>query len=276
MKTKKPHTHGPLFSDVHSCLEKEFENADITVNDDENTATARAEWENDKNYQTTMKLVGALCFQLRYRESLPFCEELYHDNKEDFALNRRLGVLYFKLLEFDKSLKHLYFCLENVKNDNKVEILSLSYIIAVVHYYNQQFERAKFYLEKCVPLCVEDGEMYVAVLYWYRCCLSMLKEPKKEFVNFAKDYDFDCGHHTGYDAFVRFAMGLISEEDAINACESDTELNKTCLFYGLSAYYVRDKKKSSLYLDKMLSYKELFGGFSYIAGYVDFKKTSAK
>lgn len=261
MKSGKHKTHSQckIFSDIHSCIEKEWLEFNIEIADDEGVASARKRL--DGSYESAMNLVSALCFQLRYRESLKICERLYNEHSDDYALQRRLGVLYFKLLKFDESIIFLEKCLNHT--NEKMQIL---YMIAVVRYYNGDYKESKSLLEKCAAMCKDNGEMFVAVLYWYAFCLDRLNLPPNEFIEMSKNYNFDCGHHTGYDAVVRLALKLCSEEEALKICKNDSELNACCLNYGLSVLFERHNKiKSDNHLKESLRIKDLFGAFSYIA-----------
>lgn len=266
----KPHVHGKLFSDIHSCIEKEWLYMDITVPDDERTLSAKES--SDGTYEKVMDYVDALCFQLRYREALACCESLYKTYPNVYRLERRLGVLYFKLLKFDESQKFLTKCLFDTDEE-----LQLTYILAVVCYYKEDYQRAKSLLSRCAVLSADDGEMYVAVLYWFLCCSVRFNHSFDELKNLAKNYNFDCGHHLGYDGAVRFALDMLSEAKAESFCDKDTALNRCCLNYGLSVIFEsKDKEKCRKYLSKSLEDKDLFGAYSYIAGYNDFNRKNQR
>lgn len=270
MSTEKNHTHGKLFSDIHSSVEKEFFNDDIRVEDDEQTALAREKLNENENYENAVNLVSALSFQLRYRESLALAERQEKNFQGDYALTRRLGVLYMKTLQFEKAINKFEKCAKTTDDP-----LDIFYLLGVNFYYTADYEKAQKYFEKCALLSIDDGEMYVAVLFWTACCLLKQKKSDEKWKPFYARYDGKSGHHTGYDAFVKAYAGEITVTQAVKICEDDTDLNKTCLYYGLSVLS-RDEKTSREFLQKTLDLKEWFGGFAYIAAFGDFQRGSER
>lgn len=257
------HIHAPLFSEVHSCLEREWEGAAICIPDDGKTAAARRAWEKTQSPSAAIDFINALRFQLRYTDCLPILEEQLKDYRDGYAVRRQLGTVYYKCLQFKRSADQLKSCLHDT--DDPLNVL---YLLGVVSYYRGDYEQAEAYLNRCLPLC-PDGEMTVAALYWLALCSLRLKRAQKTppFKG-----GVDCGHHTGYDAFLKLAAGTVSEREAVALGEADTPLNRTCLYYGMSVLFEADQKKRTLYLEKTLFYRDYFGGFAYIAAYTDRKR----
>ncbi len=268
---EKHSTNGSLFDDIHSNLKIEWEGDGARVPDNETTASAREMWQRSKTHENAMRLAKALCFQLRYRECLTFCESLLELYPSDYALMRRLGVLNFKLLRFDTSKYYLKKCL--AKTDERLYIL---YMLGTASYFACEYESAKQYFAECFPLCEENGEMYVAALFWDICCNMKTSNLGDVSAGLLRNYKRDCGHHTGYDLFVRLAMGELKEADAARLLENDTELNKTCFYYGMSVYFKNNANKSHEYLIKALAFTDWFGGYAYIAAYTDFQRLKGK
>ncbi len=264
---KKHSSNGRLFDVVHSDLKIEWEGYCATVPDNQRTAAARESWERDKTFENAMEFAQALCYQLRYKECLGFCEQLLGLFGTEYALVRRLGVLNFKLLKFDTSKYYLKKCL--AKTDERLYIL---YMLGAVCYYNCEYEESRYYFMQCFPLCADNGEMHVAALFWYLCCILRTSNSTGKAEEYFGKYNRDCGHHTGYDIFVRFAMGEIDESEAAQIAITESELNRTCFYYGMSVFFTNDEKKSKEYLNKTLALSDYFGGYAYIAAYADFLK----
>lgn len=251
------HEHKKLFDDIHSSMEYEWNLLDVPgCLDNKSTAKLRLIYEQNKNYDNTMNLIDALIYQLRYKEAYSLALSIYKDNQLDYKLNRRLGVLCFKLLKFEDSVKYFEECWR-INHDEYY----LSYLIGIDYFYLKKYNYAlasfKFILD-----FFKDDEMTCATLYWMICSNIKLGKDKNYILDLIKSHPLKINHHLGYYNFIKVFANEMTIDDAIKECHNE-ELSLTCLDYGLSLI---DNKK---YLNDLLHFKDYFGGFSFIAGYID-------
>lgn len=254
------HEHKKLFDDIHSSMEYEWDILDVKdCIDNKNTAELRLIYKNNKDYSNSMNLIDALIFQLKYKEAYQIALNLYKDYPLDYKVNRRLGVLSFKLLKFEDSVKFFEECWR-INHDEYY----LSYLIGIDYYYlgNYNFALSSF---KFILDFFKDDEMTCATLYWMICSNIKLNKDKEYILDLIRSQPLNINHHIGYYNFIKLYVNELTIEEAISQCNDD-ELSLTCLYYGLSL--IGDK---NYYLNKMLKYKDYFGGFSFIAGYIDYK-----
>lgn len=264
----KNHFH-KLFGEIHADYKSQFENAELTVADDDTVAACRKKLSGDPdNYDYITELGGALCYQLRYREAYPVYEKAIGVSPDRVFAHRRLALCALKLLNFNKATEEFYVCGEHSGMN-----LDLLYRIGLCRFYSGNFSEAESCFEKCYGLCENDGDMYIAVIYWH--ILSLVRQSKDLSPAIEKySDDIKIGHHMGY----LLTAQLFSEHKNIDALIADTrgadEMTYTILLYGAYHYalHIGDEHKAKHYLAEMLGYKTYWASFCWIAAYVDGKK----
>jgi len=260
---KENHIHGKrLFSEIHSCPEKEWEGADIVIPDDGQTAKLRAEYDAKQDFESLTALAGGLCFQLRYTEAKELYVSAMELKPEDYSVHRRLALVHLKLLDFKAAEREFLWC--QPRTADEADIL---YRLGLTRYGLARFDEAEECFKACLPLVKDDGEMFVAALFWYALCLRRENKPIDVIASEYEKFGGNCGHHTGYDAYLKLLLKGLSAEEAVALLSDDTELNLSCLLLGLSVEYSeKDADRAAGYLNELLSLKDVWAGFAYIAG----------
>lgn len=159
-------SHGPLFSAVSSCLEKELLGQDIIIPDDEQTALARKAALDAPTVDNLLALAARLSFQQRHRESAEICRKVIKSAPDCYAAHRRLGLNAMKTLQHREAWDQFFWCLERTDDP-----LDIHYRLGLSLFYQGQYEQAWYWFISCFNLSRDDGEMYIAVLYWSILCL---------------------------------------------------------------------------------------------------------
>lgn len=286
-----------LISDIHSdsVQELRFKSAlasdafgDRTyaaseIADDENVREKRAKLKDDK--ESLLALGDALSYQMRYNEALVYYTracELYPDDY--VCLRKRAGRL-LSVLRVDEAERAFNVCL--TRADDKLDII---YRLALCAYYRGDFKSAKDKFISCYELSRDNGEMYIAVLYWHIQCLVRLEEDVNDAMKYYYD-GLDPGHHIGYMRAVELfllddrnreinpGLGLYAVADmGANAgkgiCnevanEVADELNIAIYKYGVYAYllHLGCEYEARLALDDTLNHDTYFSSFAYLGAY---------
>lgn len=159
-------SHGPLFSAVSSCLEKELLGQEIIIPDDEPTALARQAALDAPTVDNLLALAARLSFQQRHRESAEICRKVIKSALDCYAAHRRLGLNAMKTLQHREAWDQFFWCLERTDDP-----LDIHYRLGLSLFYQGQYEQAWYWFISCFNLSRDDGEMYIAVLYWSILCL---------------------------------------------------------------------------------------------------------
>lgn len=271
----KCHEHGVgLFSRTHSNLYGEWENLSIRVPDDNNTISKREAYAAEPTLEHLLSLGGALFFQLRYKDALVIYEECVKKgiNTPSYYLARRKrAITYLKLLKNEEAYQEFLWCLDHTSKEE--EILDVTYRLGLCQYYLGEYAKAKDYFKDCFALALNNPDMYVSSLYWFKLCLIKLNDnDNTEFIKYRKQYKNNFYTHPGYDLFIRFVCGEIDLDEFEYQVDSLSQLQQTCSFYGMSVYFKEiNERYSRRYLKLTVSLEDYFGGFAYIAAYLDRK-----
>lgn len=255
-----------LISDVRASRDDEiiFDKPHVNlIQDDENTAEAREKANQNPCYQTLTELGNALAHQMRYHEAIE-CFERAKEFCNDYAIRRKCAGRYLSVLRLDDAEKEFSWCVENA-----TDTIDPQYMLGCCKYYKGDFEGAKPLFDKCIDLTKDNGDMYVASLYWsVACCVRTSLDTAETMKKF--DRQTKIGHHTGYMQTLKLFDG-----DSFDECDvipvSD-ELQKCIFYYGAHLYYLAkdDRAKAKEFLDKTLELDTYFSAFSYLGAYTEY------
>lgn len=260
--------HGPLFSKISSCPEKELLGKAIVIPDDEETAAARAKAELEPTAENLLLLAKCLSFQQRHRESAVICRRVTKMEPENYAAHRRLGLNLMKTLQHEEATREFFRCLERSEDQ-----LDIHYRLGLCFFYQGQYEQAWYWFISCFPLSRDRGEMYVATLYWSILCLR--KQGRSDWDDYVKPVD--PGHHIGYDLFVRYATGKMTREELDRKIPEVDVLSRTCITYAMYVWFEKTEPAlAARYMEQMIACSELWGSFSFLGGYTEYLRLKNK
>lgn len=264
----KNHNHGydRRISEIHSTLVREFGLSDncAAVEDDFNTLSRRADYLKNPNDKNTLIALGdALSFQMRYNEALKYYRKAVELYPDDYCAHRKCAIRYMSVLNIDAARREFEWC--DIRTDDKLDI---KYRLALCAYYDGNYKEARKILIDCYPLAENNGEMYIAVLYWHLQCLVRLGMNISEALKYFYA-DLDGGHHIGYMQTVR--LFLTDDIRAGDIIDRNDELNSSIYLYGLYAYHLRNGRLDEAFrtFDKMLGLDTYFSSFAYIGAYCE-------
>lgn len=256
--------HG-LFSPVHASRRSQMDGETELVPDDARTASARTGYSRDPSSSNAMSLADALCKQLRYREAA----ELYSEAIPSLgrAALRRLALCHLKTGRLDEAESEFRRCGE-LGGDR----LDIAYRLGLTAYYSGRYDDAEKYFEECIPLSENNGDMYVAAVYWY--ALSLLgagRDVAPAAATFKTDVKI--GHHYGYLAACRmFAGELSADELAAQAAKAD-EMTRVIMLYALSRVAKRNGDPAApALLRAVLAEDTYWGCFAWMAARYDARR----
>lgn len=262
------HAHLPfhnLFGTVHESYFSQFADAPALVGDDEATALARYEATKSPTPENLLTLAGALCFQLRYKDAAEVYRRILRDAPDNYAAKRKLALCMLKTRDFATARKLLADC--DAANPDSLDVV---YRQGLCEFYDGDFERAAHYFEKCYPLSEDNGDMYIATIYWHALSLVRCNGNVAEAMN-RYNPDIKIGHHLGY----LLTCKLFSGEDTLaNLTETTAhadEMTRTILLYGVYHFEKMRAKRTAARaaLSEMLSLDTYWGSFAWIAAYGD-------
>ncbi len=255
-----------LFDENRADMNSQFSCAAVTVRDNELVAEARKRLSLAKDSaQAHVELGDELCFQLRYKEAIECYLSALSLQPDNYTALRKLAVRYLTTLQFDKA-EELFLRCDAISKDK----LDTTYRLGLLAFYKHDFARAETLMEKCLPLCFDNGEMYIAVLYWLLLArLRQFKDISETLKLFSPDTEY--GHHVGY--YMIFSS-LTGEEDMDATCEkamSDDALTAAIVLYAAynCALYEGNAEKADAMLNKAVAANDYWASFAYIAAYTD-------
>lgn len=253
-----------LISDIHSCVANEFCGAEIAVPDTAQTAQARERLSlNPDSARALCELGDALVYQMRYREAVACFEKAQEVHPDNYDIRRKLAARYLSTLRIEEAEEYFKWC--GTHSDDR---LDSEYRLALCAYYRGDYDSAAKLMRGCYPLCADNGEMYVAVLYWELICLVKLKQDISPTLARYRE-DLQYGHHLGYMLAIR--LFLTDDLSLLNQAEGHGELAASIYLYGLYHYYLY-KGKADEALDTLEYASTLdtyFSSFAYIGIYLD-------
>lgn len=136
-------------------------------------------------------------------------------------------------------------------------------------YYEGDFEGAKQLFDECITLAKDNGDMYVASLFWAVACNVRAGKDVSEIMQ-KFDRDMAIGHHTGYMQSLRLFDG-----DSLSECDTiadEDELQKCIFNYGAHLYYLSKSNAflADLFLANTLKLDTYFSAFAYLGAYTEF------
>lgn len=266
----KAHTHAHThtrISDIHSCLENEFyfskDKSDI-VADDAQSAECRRVYEKDRRDKDALIALGnALCHQMRYNDATEYFDRAVELYPNDYAAHRRRGFCRMAILDTDVAEQEFLWCITRTD-----DVLDIKYRLACCAYYKGEYGRALELFEECYPLCLDNGAMYVAVVYWDILCRVRLKLD----VNAALaryNESVDAGHHIGYLAVIK--LFLTGDATLCEELKQD-ELHLCIYYYGLSLFYEHkgEPQQAKEAFEKAKASDTYFSSFAYLGLYSEY------
>lgn len=265
------HNH-ELFSDVYSKKECQLNGAPLDVYDIEKVVEAKLQLIQNQNFDNLINLGNALCFQLRYREAIEFYEKAKEKDCENILARRKLALCFLKTGNIDGALEEYSFCDQVTPNS-----LDIIYRIGLAHYYAGNYEKAKSELYRCFELSRDNGEMYIAVIYWYILSCVKLKQDLK-FVLDLYNEKIECGHHIGYELTAKLFCGLVGEEKLYKLAKENDEMTFVIYLYGLYCYYQmkNDVAKAIKCKAELLKTDKYWACFSYLGAFYDFERENVE
>lgn len=266
------HTHGErhapfhrLFSVIHAEYDTQFEDAASVIPDDADTAAARDKAKSDPSAENLLTLAAALCFQLRYKEAAKVYSEVLAERPLDYTANRKLALCMLKTRNFAKA-RELFALCDSLSPDD----LDIIYRQGLCEFYDGNFQAAENFFLRCYPLARDNGDMYIAVIYWHILTLVRLKKDIEQALSMYSP-DIEIGHHAGYLLTCRLFAGEDTLEHLMLSTADADEMTRTLLLYGVYHYFIMQNKRAGACaaLREMLSYKTYWGSFAWIAAYGD-------
>lgn len=234
------------------------------VRDDQRTAAARACAKEKPCYQTYMDLGNALAFQMRYHEAIECFEKAKNICPSDYVARRKCAGRYLSTLRLDDAVAEFSWCVEHAD-----DTLDPKYMLGCCKYYEGNFDEAKALFEECIDLAKDNGDMYVASLFWTVACdVRTGKNPARDMLKF--DRTMAIGHHTGYMQSLKLFDG-----ESLASCDTipdEDELQKCIFNYGAHLYYMSEGNAmlSDLFLVNTLKLDTYFSAFAYLGAYTEF------
>ncbi len=208
--------HAPfhrLFGELHETYESEFGSISPSTPDDDGTAAARRTATENPTAENLLALAGALCFQLRYKEAAEVYDKILAGAPSNYAANRKLALCMLKTRNFGKARELLAVC--DRLNPASLDVI---YRQGLCEFYDGNFERAEEYFLNCYPLTRDNGDMYIAVIYWHLLTLVRLgKDTAAALAEYSSD--IQIGHHVGY----LLTCKLFAGEDTLAHLTESTE-----------------------------------------------------
>lgn len=239
------------------------------VSDDENTKAAREALALNPCYKTYMELGNALAFQMRYHEAIECFEQAKTACPNDYAARRKCAGRYLSTLRLDDAQTEFEWCVAHTD-----DTLDPKYMLGCCKYYQGDFEGAKVLFDECVELAKDNGDMYVASLFWTVACdVRSGKSTARDMRKF--DENMTIGHHTGYmQALKLFAGQSLASCDVI---PDEDELQRCIFNYGAHLYYLAEGNAllSDMFLVNTLKLDTYFSAFAYLGAYTEYMAKNA-
>ena len=267
MCVKDTRCHRKIVSDVRASRDDEilFGKPHVnTVRDDEQTASARERLTENPCYETYMALGDALAFQMRYHEATDCFEKAKVLRPGDYKAVRKCAGRYLSTLRLDEAEKAFLWCLENTD-----DALDPKYMLGCCKYCSGDFDGAGTLFDECLELSKNNGDMYVAALFW--ACACAVRAGKSVTAVMEKfDRSIEIGHHTGYLQSLKLFAG-----DSFRECDvipGDDELQKCIFYYGAHLYYLSEGNAllERAYLSETLGSDKYFSAFAYLGAYTEY------
>ena len=234
------------------------------VPDDEKTAFARLKNKNNPCYETYMELGSALAFQMRYHEALECFEKAKTIRPDDYEARRKCAGRYLSTLRLDDAKAEFEWCVTHAD-----DVLDPKYMLGCCKYYEGDFEDAKRLFDECITLAKDNGDMYVASLFWAVACKVRVGKDVSEIMQ-KFDRNMEIGHHTGYMQSLKLFDG-----DSLSECDviaDEDELQKCIFNYGAHLYYLSKGNAflADMFLANTLKLDTYFSAFAYLGAYTEF------
>lgn len=262
------HGHAPfhnLFGTLHESYFSQFADAPSLTGDDEATALARTTAQRTPTAENLLALAGALCFQLRYKDAAEVYRKILRDAPDNYAAKRKLALCMLKTRDFSSARRLLADCDE--ANPDSLDVI---YRQGLCEFYDGDFRKAVQFFEKCYSLSEDNGDMYIATVYWHALSLVRCGLPADDAM---KHYtpDIKIGHHLGYLLTCKLFSGEDTLADLTETTAHADEMTRTILLYGVYHFEKMRSKRTAARaaLSEMLSLDTYWGSFAWIAAYGD-------
>lgn len=142
-------------------------------------------------------------------------------------------------------------------------------MLACCKYYQGEYEKAKVMFDECIDLAKDNGDMYVAALFWaVACSVQTGQDIAGDMAKFSED--IPIGHHTGYMQSLKlFAGKKLAECDTI---PKEDELQLCIFTYGAHLYYMHKQNAllADAFLAGTLNLDTYFAAFAYLGAYSEY------
>ena len=253
------HTHEKPFTDPHSDPITQLAGKSSFIADSPEVTRAR----NADTPRGIAALGKALARQLRYREALDVYNAGLEIWPEDEELLRLRAGRYLTTLQADRAAQEFGKLLENGADE-----LDCRYRIGLAQYYRRDYGKAMEQLELCMPLCEDNDEMGIAVIYWHT--LSALRAAKRpKLLDFYRE-GMDVGHHIGYEKAMAVCAGKREKEDVIATLDNGHDpLEYSIALYGIHILGTYGLNDGNSLLDEILRHEEFWISFAWLAAWND-------
>lgn len=147
----------------------------------------------------------------RARRRARFSDEIYGSvavlwkardlRPDDYKIRRKCAGRYLSTFDLDKAESAFTWCV-----DNTSDRLDALYMLACCKYYQGEYEKAKVMFDECIDLAKDNGDMYVAALFWtVACSVQTGQDVAGDMAKFSEN--IPIGHHTGYMQSLKLFAG---------------------------------------------------------------------
>lgn len=235
-----------------------------TVCDDKQTSLAREKTSKNPCYENYMALGGALAYQMRYHEAIECFEKAKKLRPDDYDARRKCAGRYLSTLRLDDAKEEFLWCVEHTR-----DTLDPKYMLGCCKYCDGDFDGAKELFDECLELAKDNGDMYVASLFWAVACnVRRGRAVDADMTKF--DRSMEIGHHTGYMQSLKLFAG-----DSLDDCDtipSEDELQKCIFNYGAHLFYLSEQNAflADMFLVNTLKLDTYFSAFAYLGAYTEY------
>lgn len=255
---------GEFFADVHAMPDSQIENLPCTLKDSPEVLSLRQE----ESYDGLIRLAGALCYQLRYREAIPVYSAaiaLQPDNRLAYRLR---APRYLNTLQPALALGDFLTC-RTLGGD----AVDLSYRMGLCLFLMGKYAWAME--EFSAAYTHSDEEMQIAEIYWHTLCAWRSGEPETMLAKYRAG--MDVGHHFSYERVMALAAGYLKPTEFEELLQTEnSDLEYSILAYGYTGYLEKNGKKeeAKALRDSILRRDGFWISYAYLAALNDKRRNA--
>ncbi len=250
---------GEFFADVHAMPDSQIENLPCTLKDSPEVSSLRGE----ESFDGLLRLAGALCYQLRYREAIPVYSAaiaLQPDNRLGYRLR---APRYLNTLQPALALADFLVC-----RDLGGDVVDLSYRMGLCLFLMGKYSWAME--EFSAAYTHSDEEMQIAEIYWHTLCAWRAGEEEKLLKKYRPG--MAVGHHFTYERVMALAAGVLSREEFEGFLKTEaSDLEYSILAFGYGEYLHKSgDREGAQALQRALLHRDGFWiSYAYLAALND-------